>query len=286
MFMAIRFIFISLITSVLGDIIMSASETTSSNFDVDIVKEFPIPKRWKNVIVDLFKEQAKLIEEPEEIAYLLEDWNWFRNPGPWVFRALDILARKPACSAYLMATHYFSDQGRDLAEITRKEMKKISQAFRRALALLLTTRLVRGEVLIPGEDTVLRNAVTIWVSPFAKERDIQNIKNYYLNIGGTPKKPKKVDPKSPEQLSEHNRKVKVLAIMDKYRDNPQLRDYYRCPKKHPEGFRIPRKPQSHWKKQQYVRKCKECGRELIKISYKEFMKEKYKSLCEQWEIKP
>jgi hypothetical protein len=150
-------------------------------------------------------------------------------------------------------------------------MKKISQAFRRALALLLTTRLVRGEVLIPGEDTVLRNAVTIWVSPFAKERDIQNIKNYYLNIGGTPKKPKKIDPKSPEQLSEHNRKVKVLAIMDKYRDNPQL---------------LPRKPQSHWKKKEYVRKCKECGRVLIKISYKEFMKEKYKSLCAQWEIKP
>jgi hypothetical protein len=265
---------------------LSKSKTTSSTFDVDIVKEFPIPKRWKNVIIDLFKEQAKKIEEPEEIAYLLEDWNWFRDPNPWVFRALDILARKPACTAYLMATHYFVDQGRDLAEITRKELKNISQAFRRALAVLHLAHLVRGELLIPGEHVVLRNAVTIWIAPFGKDRDIQHIKNYYLSIGGTPKKPKKVDPKSAEQLSEHNRKMKVLAIMDKYRDNPQLVDHYKCPKKHPEGFRIPRKPQSSWKKKEYVRKCKECGRELIKISHKEFMKEKYKSLCNQWDVKP
>jgi hypothetical protein len=267
-------------------LVLSKAETSSSTFDVDSVKEFPIPKRWKKVIVDLFKEQAKQIEEPEEIAYLIEDWNWFRNPSPWVFAALEILAKYPACSAYLMASHYLDAQGRDLAEISRKELKKISQTFRRYLGLLHMSHLVRGEVLIPGEDTVLRNAVTIWVSPFAKDKDIQNVKNYYLNIGGTPKKPKKVDPKSAEEISEHNRKMKVLAIMNKYRDNPQLRDYYRCPKKHPEGFRIPRKPQSSWKKKEYIRKCKECDRELIKISHKEFMKEKYKSLCEQWDVKP
>lgn len=284
--MTIRFIFISFIQYVLGDIKLSEVETIPSTFDADNVKEFPIPKRWKKVIVDLFKEQAKLIEEPEEIAYLIEDWNWFRNPNPWVFNVLDILARNPACSAYIMATHYFMDQGRDLAEVTRKEMKKISQSFRRALAVLHLARLVRGEVLIPGEHVVLRNAVTIWIAPFAKEKDIQNIKNYYLNIGGKPRKPNKVDSKSPEQLSEHNRKMKVLAIMDKYRDTPQLYDYYRCPKRHPEGFRVPRKAQSHWKKKEYVRKCKECDRELIQISHNEFMKEKYKSLCEQWEVKP
>lgn len=265
---------------------MSKAETAPSTIDADSVKDFPIPKRWKSVIVDLFKEQAKQIEEPEEIAYLIEDWNWFRDPSPWVFRALDILARRPACSAYIMTNYYFEGLGRDLAEITRKEHKKISQAFRRALSILLAAHLVRGDVLIPGQDVVLRNAVTIWIAPFAKERDIQNIKSYYLNIGGSPKKPKKVDPKSAEQLSEHNRKMKVLAIMDKYRNNPQLVDHYKCPKKHPEGFRIPRKPQSSWKKKEYIRKCKECGRDLIKISHKEFMKEKYKSLCDQWDVKP
>jgi hypothetical protein len=265
---------------------LSKSETAPSPIDADVIKEFPIPKKWKNVIIDLFKEQAKQIEEPEDIAYLLEDWNWFRDPSSWFFKALDILARYPACTAYLMATHYFRDEGRDMAEITRREHRKISQCFRRVLALLHMAHLVRGEVLIPGEHVALRNAVTIWIAPFAKEKDIQNTKNFYLNIGGTPKKPKKVDPKTAEQLSEHNRKMKVLAIMDKYRDKPQLRDYFRCPKKHPEGFRIPRKPQSSWKKKEYDRKCKECGRILIKISHKEFMKEKYKSLCEQWDVKP
>lgn len=265
---------------------MSKVEKSPVNLEEDIVKNFNLHRKWKKAIIDLVKGQVSMIEEPEEWSDLLEDWSWFRDPHPWVLKTLDLLARYPAASAYLLANYYLIDEKLENEKTTRRDIEMQAARFRRIFIKLHRVGLVHAETIFPGDDTVLRNAVTIWVAPFAKEKDIQQVKDYYRAIGGTRRKPEKVDKKSAKDVSEHNRKVKVIAIMDRFRESPQLYDYFQCPKKHPEGFKTPRKPQSSWKKQKYVRNCKECGRELVQISHKEFMKEKYKSLCDQWDVKP
>ena len=68
---------------------MSENKKESSNIEKDIVKDFPIHKRWRSIIVELAKRQVNHMEEPEEWSDILEDWGWFSNPHPWIFKTLD-----------------------------------------------------------------------------------------------------------------------------------------------------------------------------------------------------
>lgn len=264
---------------------MNSSQNSSSDIETTIVKEFPIHPKWKKIIVDLAKEQVNSIENPEEWSDILEDWSWFRNPHPWIFETLNLLVRYPASSAFLLANNYIFDKGLDMDEISKKKADILAQKIRRSLYKLHSVGLVTSIVLGPEELGPGRNTVTIWIAPFAKEKEIERSRNFYLAMGGTPGRAAKSDSKTAKDISEHNRKVKVLAIMDKFKEKPQLYEYYKCPKKHPEGFKTPRKPNSSWKKQKYVRKCPECERELVQISHAEFLDLKLKSLCEQWDVK-
>lgn len=264
---------------------MTETETLPSSLEDDIVKNFNLHRKWKKTIVELVKKQVNMIEEPEEWSDILEDWAWFRDPHPFVLKTLDLLAKYRAASAYLLATYYVVDDKDEFERSSRKEIEVLAARFRRVFTKLHRAGLVYADTIMPDSDTVLRNAVTIWITPFAKESDIASIRDFYRKVGGTRRKPEKVDKKTAKDISEHNRKVKVMAILDKYRDTKNLNDHYKCPKKHPEGFKSPRKAQSHWKKTKYIRKCPACERELVQISYKAFMDLKKKSLCEEWGIK-
>jgi hypothetical protein len=264
---------------------MSNNKNRSSTLEKDIVKDFPIHKRWRNIIVDVAKRQVNSMEEPEEWSDILEDWGWFRNPHPWIFKTLNMLASFPAASAFQLANNYTFEDHIDFDNISRKDLENYAQKFRRALYKLHSVGLVSSIVLGPEVVGNKRNTVTIWIAPFAKENQIERTIDFYKNIGGFKGPLPKPDKKTPKEVTEHNRKMKALAIYDKYKIHSHLFDHYKCPKNHIEGLKRHRKIKHNYMRKRIQRACPSCHRDLNLITHEEFLKIKKKRIAEEYNIK-
>ncbi len=270
---------------VLGDLTLSDNKHNSSNLEKDIVKDFPIPKRWRRIIVDLAKQQVGSMEEPEEWSDILEDWGWFSNPHPWIFKTLETLVRSPASSAFQLANNYVFDENIENENTTRREIENYAARFRRALYKLHSVGLVSSIVLGPDVVGNKRNTVTIWIAPFAKEKQIERTIEFYKNIGGVKGPLPKQDKKTPKEVTEHNRKMKALAVFDKYKIHPQLFDHYKCSKNHAEGLKRHRKIKHMYMRKRIQRACPSCNRDLVLISHNDFLSLKKKRLEGEYSVK-
>jgi len=255
------------------------------DFEEKLKAEMNLPKKWRKPFVTVFKSQAALIEEPEDIQDLIDAWTWFRKPDPLMYLTLKLLARSGASTPYFLAVDYLFDQGVEMEYQKRKDVQTLAARFRRSCHKLYRCGLLQGVAVKPEEVGPGRRSVTIWVTPFAKDEDINNCKKFYTDLAEGRNIPDKKEKKAPKDLTLHNRKMKVLSILDRYKDNPQFYDYFKCSKKHEEGLESHKKIKSSYRKKHFLYKCKECQRELEEISFEEFMDLKKKQLYKKWDIK-
>ncbi|MBA7494713.1 hypothetical protein ES702_05290 [subsurface metagenome] len=264
---------------------MTKEDNESSSIETEIVKDFPIHRRWRKIIVNVAKEQVNAMEEPEEWSEILQEWSWFRKPTPWIFETLDSLVRYPASSAYMLANNYMFDKNLESENTTDQEIRNLAARFRRALYKLYNVGLIRAITISPEEIGLGKNTVTIWVTPFAKEKQVERAVHLYKVMGGTPGRLPKNDKRTPKEITEHNRKMKAYAVYDRYKINPQVHDHYKCSKNHPEGLRRYQKIKSAYHRRKISRKCPSCKRDLIQIPYEEFMPLKKRALEQEFNVK-
>jgi hypothetical protein len=265
---------------------MNTDKTSNLHeLEADISFHRNIPKRWRKCFVDIFKEQAASIEEPEEIQDIIDAWSWFRKLDPWMLITLQMFAQSPASTPYFLSVDYLFDQGVESEHQTKKDLQKLNSRFRRACHKLYRAGMLRGVTVKPEEVGPGRRSVTIWLAPFARDKDVEPVRKFYVQLTEGRMISNKQAKKQPNELTLHNRKMKVMSILDNYKEHPNWYDYYKCSKKHEEGLESHKKIKSRYKKKKYLLKCKDCQRDLIEIPFEEFMEHKKKQLYKKWGIK-
>jgi hypothetical protein len=244
-----------------------------------------LDKRWHKPIVDLAKEQVGGMETPEEWSDILQAWRFFGRPAKHIIETLNMFARFPAASAYYLAIQYMFIKGLDDEEMTEQDIQALTQRFRRTIWQLYGAELLRAIHIKPEETGPGRRTVTIWLAPFAKDKDIEKVKTLYLNMGGvigrTPKDPSK----TPREVAEYNVKVKIETALLRYKKQSRFYDHYVCPKKHPEGTKAIKKQPKRYKTKMSPNKCLKCGRLLNKIPIDVWEPIKRKEMCKEEGIK-
>jgi hypothetical protein len=244
-----------------------------------------VDERWSDVIVGIAKKQVAEMETADEWADIIGRWKWWESPHPWIVETLNMLAKVPAASAYVMAIKYVFYKKIDDSKMRRKDFQVLAGRFRRAFTYLYQAGLIKGEPITPEEIGPGRRSVTIWVAPFANSYDKMVAREFYLkHTEGRSGKAGK-NKKALKEVSEYNRKVKVESILDKYKENPHLNNWFMCPKKHPSGLTYRTKLNLRYKRKIALPKCPECDRELIIISHEEFMEKMKKKLYKEYDLK-
>lgn len=265
---------------------MSKGKKDTSKVTTDeIFSHVNLDEKWQKVIVELAKKQVEEMETAEEWADIIRQWKWWDDPHPWLIETLNIMAQVPAASAYTLAIKYVFYNKIDDSNMRKKDFKVLAQRFRRAFVYLYQAGLVKAEPITPEEVGAGRRSVTIWIAPFANDYDKAVAKEFYLhNVEGRSGKEKK-DKKAIKEVSEYNRKMKVESILDKYKENPQLYNWFMCPKKHGSAFTYRKKLKPRYKRTITTPKCSECDRDLILISHSEFMERIKEKLYKEYDIK-
>jgi hypothetical protein len=256
-----------------------------TTFESQLQMEKQIPAKWRRYLVMLFKEQVREIQEPEEIRDIIDSWRWIRKLDPFMMLTLRLLGLSGASTPYFLAVDYLFEKGVEAEHQRKKDIQKLAARFRRACHKLYRSGLLTGVAVKPEEVGPGRHSVTIWVTPFAKDKEIDKIRNFYIDLVEGRFFQNKHQKKETKDLTLHNRKMKVLSILDKYKEHPAWYDYYKCPKKHEKGLETHKKLKSAYKRKKFVFKCKECNRDLTEISFDEFMSLKKKQLYKKWDIK-
>lgn len=256
------------------------SQTIEELFDFKEVDD-----RWSDVIVGIAKKEVAEMETAEEWADIIGRWRWWESPHPWIVETLNMLAKVPAASAYFMAIKYVFYKRLDDSKMRRKDFQVLAGRFRRAFTYLYMAGLVEGYPLTPEEVGPGRRSVTIWVTPFASDYDKAVAREFYLRHteGRSGKKSK--NKKAIKEVSEYNRKIKVEAFLDKYKENPHLYNWFMCSKKHGPGLTYRKKLKPRYKRKFIPPKCPECDRILNKTSHEEFMKQMKKKLYKEYNLK-
>jgi hypothetical protein len=205
--------------------------------------------------------------------------------NPLMMLTLRLFAASGASTPYFLAVDYLFEKGIESHYQMKKDVQRLAARFRRACHKLYRSGLLTGVAVKPEEVGPGRRSVTIWVTPWAKDKDIDKIRKFYIDMTEGRLYHSKKEKKGSKDLTLHNRKMKVFSILDRYKENPHWYDYYKCPKKHDEGLETHKKIKSRYKKKKFLYKCKECGRELVEIPYEEFMELKKKQLFKKWKIK-
>jgi hypothetical protein len=258
--------------------ISTIEEKEIKDFEETINRKIPIPLKWKRHILDVFKTQANNIEDLEYLPDLIKAWAWITRPQPSIWTLINYLNRYPATTPFLLATSYVFDEGIESEETSSKDIQKFAARFRRAIYHLYHCGILTCRVVTPEEVGLGNITTTIWITPFAKEKDIEKTRQFYMNMGGNrgARAPKKS--KTPKDVAVHNAKVQVYALLNKYTSNSHMFDYYQCPKNHSEGLKRTRGVRPASKKKKLRIFCTECNRRLIEIPYEEFMDIKEKQI--------
>lgn len=259
-------------------IVMQTKPVTIVDFEDKLTKNAPIPKKWKKYMLEEFKRQVNELDEFEEIAVLLKAWSWVVKPSKWIWTTIELLNSNPASSAYLLMIDYIFNEGIDQDDFSARDEKKYTARFRRALYRLYRAGIIKSMIIKPEEVGPGKSSVAIWITPWVKDKDIQHIKDFYLNLGGAPGFLKKDETKTAKNVHKHNVELEILSAMRKYDKQAKIYDYYKCPKKHTNGLRRQRKTTSYLKRKNLNLKCTKCNKDLIEIKYDEWRTYKKKSL--------
>jgi len=248
-------------------------------------KDIPIPRKWKEHMLEEFKKQVNLLEHFSEIETVVYAWRWVLNPKHIFWETINYLNVYRAVSAFTITLNYTFDEGLDDERYDDKWQRKKQMQFLRVLQKLHYCGILTAVTLKPEEIGPGRHVPTIFLSPWAKDADFQKIKEFYINMGGAPgTKPKKAS-KTAKELSDHNQEMKVYSALKKYETGKQLYDFYKCPKKHPEALDRQRKPGKKTREALKKYHCPNCKKELQKISFNEFIRIKEKALLEHYNLK-
>ena len=261
------------------------SEQDIDKFKKDVTDKIPISNRWKDYILDEFKRQVNSIEEISEINDIISQWIWITRDCKWVWKTIDLLTKYPASTVYLLGVNYVVDNGLDKKGFTKQQERNIRDNIRRAIYKLHYAGLITAVVMDPTQVPTGVRAPTIWISPFSKKEHVQRTRNFYINMGGWKSKDLKKAPKDAKEITEHNLKMKVYSVLSRWKYNYQVYDYYRCPRKHDEGYKRKKKTKSKSIARINRPKCEICNKELEIISFLEFYDYKEKELLNKWGIK-
>jgi hypothetical protein len=264
---------------------MNTKTVSTPEPSIDDIAHPDLDKKWHKPIVNLAKKQVNEMTSPEEWSEILSSWDWWRDPHPWIIETLNMLAKVPAASAYFLAIKYVFYKKIDDTKMRKKDFQVLAARFRRALTYLYQTDLIDAKPIRPEEVGPGRNSVTIWITPFASIRDTELVRMFYLDkIEGRSGKPI-TDKKTAKQVNKHNRQLKVFSLLDRYRIKPYTKNWYKCPKNHPEGLTYRKKTRSKYRQKRMIVKCSECSRNLQSIPHDEFMKLMKKRLYKEWDLK-
>jgi hypothetical protein len=147
------------------------------------VENFDIHSKWKKLIVESWKSDANLVEDPEDIPYVLGIWNWIRSRPDTIMETIKILTMRPAVTINTMITvkMVLDDIKYD---IEKKDEIKLRMRFSRSLQIMGMCNLVDSVELSPQEVGKGKRTVTIYLSPFATREDFEECRQSYLKIGG------------------------------------------------------------------------------------------------------
>ena len=272
-------------TSFLGATEMVSKENVTIIQDI-LVKEYNLSKRWIEAIIDLWKEEANEVNTIDDIQQQISSWKWIEDSSSFLWEIMSLLEYNPAPSAFLLTIDYISQKNTDLLDISFKERERYTQRIRRALTRLYMAGLVDVYTIDPEEIPEGIRVPTLYIAPFANERDIEKSKKFYKTRDGSHGfKKRKQDDTLVKQVSEHNHRVKAYTIINRYRENYQVFNYYKCPKNHSEG--LIRKKKTNRKTKEALRpvKCDECGNILEKIKFEEFFKLIETDILKRWDLK-
>ena len=260
-------------------------EVRPEELEHHIKKKIPIPARWKEHMLHEFKRQVNLLEEFSEISSIIHAWQWTLRPHNFLWKVIEYLDIHPAATAYTLATDILFDDGRDFEGVEKSEVNRLSSKVRYILqklnrcGLLTTYRMGTDEI---GSD---RYGPTIYLTHWAKDHHLEDLKRFYIDLGGWKGKTDKKRSKTIKQLSQHNLKVKAYTDLSNFKIGAQLYNFYKCPNGHNEGLLRIRKPTPRTKEALTIHKCKICRKDLDEILYEEFMKRKEKELLNYYGVK-
>jgi hypothetical protein len=203
---------------------------------VRVLKEFPIDKRWQDLILETFQNQVASLTNANQIPDVLERWNWFRFVSEVTWDAITWLHRRGAGSAMDIANLKWLTNDSTMPE---NEIKPTADRFRRVYQHLEISGIIKGIKLSKKQVGRGKREVTIWVSPFALPWDVENATQSYLNRGGAlatnddvPKKKTEEDyRKSAKKEVRYRNIVREEYILDKTRKKKDniLNYPYKCP---------------------------------------------------------
>jgi hypothetical protein len=180
------------------------------------IEYFKIPQKWRKFLVDTYKEQANSVEEPEDISKITQKWRWtISNQRDSILMTIRLLHLKEAATVRRLVDEYINQTDINIFDMEEAEetrlYNKMGKLFYRALKILYDCNLVKTISLDRETVGSGKRAVSIWVSPFAKKKQIDKEKHLYLVMGGafgTGKKKKMSEDEYDELMRERMAKTK------------------------------------------------------------------------------
>jgi hypothetical protein len=215
----------------------STVENEITKIEKNLKQEIDISNRWKIHILKTFKDEISEIEELEELPPVLKKWSWIYRSPKKVWEVINLLDFMYASPVFLMVNWTIIDTNIEDEEIIRKKESTLKKRYNRGLRHCFTCNLVRTIKIKPEEVGRGKRSVTIWISPFAKDKHIIKAKDFYLSLGGEHGRSsrRKKTRKEYEEAAERElkyRKIVKKKIKDKktISDKNNLKDFpYECP---------------------------------------------------------
>jgi hypothetical protein len=215
----------------------SSIESEITKIEKNLDKRIPIPNRWKNHILKVFKDEISDIEELDELPSVIKKWSWIYRSPKKVWEVIDILDMLRATTVYFMVNWTINNLDIVDEDIIRKKWSTLRKRYHRGLYQCLLCGIIHT-VKIPPEDVGRgKRAVTMWVSPFAKDKDIRKCREIYLAIGGELGMSKKLKrdrehyEKSANKEIEYRNLVRRKTFINKVKRMEKIGiNFYECPK--------------------------------------------------------
>ncbi len=175
------------------------------------IEKIDLPNRWKKHLLTLVKRDTNETEDFDEYRVVHRAWSWILSTSDMYWIVIDLLDILGVASVkhilgYLMLEY-------NLEDMDSKQYKSKENTIRSILNLFYRLNIIDCFKLEEDELGHQKYTVTLWVSPFYKERQKEKAKQLYILSGGveTTKRSKKLSPKSPKYVVAHNNEVKRLS---------------------------------------------------------------------------
>ena len=191
----------------------SVVKSEINKIEKSLDKRIPISDRWKIHILKIFKDEITDIEELDDLPLVLKKWSWIYSSPKKVWEVIDLLDVLRASTIFFMVNWSIVTLDLDNEDVIKKKWATLRKRYYRGLYHCLMCNLVKTQK-IPAEDVGRgKRAVTMWISPFAKEKDIQKCRDLYLSIGGELGKVKKHKKTKKDLENSADREIEYRGIV-------------------------------------------------------------------------